>query len=185
MKKDFSPLWPSRQPNNFSELGRTPAVPSVIVAHDHLVESLNTFKAHTGLPHTQQEQLEAVIAKDAQDLVVQIVPPQVAEVLTLENPRPSEPVAPTLNDTYLLANALDTTGDPKVHDALGYILECEPPLFSDILKMAYDMSEITGDPLMVEHHRLMELEASEMDLYIQNWALARYAKKQAEKQKTS
>lgn len=175
MKKDLLPRFPSRR----TETLPVPEHPSITRAHDLLVESLSVIKAHPDLAPTLEQQLEEAVAHDARQLAAHLVPPQVAETLELEVPTqvaPTELLPPTLNDTYLLADALDTTGDPAVHDALGYILDYMPPAFSDTLRAAYTRAEATGNPVMVEHHRIGDPEDRRLDPLIQDWVNSQFEK---------
>jgi hypothetical protein len=172
MKKDTLPRFPWLHRHNVAPIPsnpeHTPPIPPIIADHDQLVESLNIFKGRSDLAAPQAEQLESIIAEDAKRLASHIVPPEVAQELALKN-SVNEIFPPSIDDAYLLAYALDATGDAVVHDALGYILQYDTPTFGDTLKMAYETSEVSGNPVMVEERRLGEPEDLRIDPYIQDW----------------
>ena len=176
MKKDILRRLPWSQHRHdtvpsLMDSGHEASIPPVIVDHDQLVESLNIFKGHSVLTPPQEKQLEDIIAKDARRLASHIVPPEVAQELSLQHSADEEVFPPTIDDAYLLAYALDATGDAAVHDALGYILAYDTPTFGGTLQRAFEISEVSGNPVMVEERRLGQPEDLRIDPIIQDWVI--------------
>jgi hypothetical protein len=172
MKKDFLPRWPSQKNETTPE--RISPAHEAVFAQTQLVESLSIFRAQLDTTPAQEKALEVVITEDARHLAAQLVPSPIADKLSLPQTNSTEFIQPSLPDAYLLASALDATADPIINDTLRYILEYEPPAFSEPLQQAYDKAAISGDPVMVECRRIESKEDLRLDPLIQEWVNANF-----------
>jgi hypothetical protein len=136
-----------------------------------LADSIDKI-THTDISGEQQAIIEGIIRDDAESLAARILPLPAARALDLPvrgddgrlwrtNAKPAsteEHVPPTLPDIILLARAYDVTSDPKIADALRYILSSQPPTFSHELEVALNNASRRGTSVMDEYQNLIALQ---------------------------
>lgn len=159
MKKDFFPRWPSTQTDKTPEHILNARV--VAAAELQLAKSLNML-ARDPDP-AQKSEIEQLVAQDASILATHILPPAIAERLSLE--APSAPRTsyqdPSYSDVILLAQTVDATQNPEIKRALEYVLIHELPVYGELIADAYATASISGQPIMKEY---LNLSSKEDDL---------------------
>jgi hypothetical protein len=128
----------------------------------YLADELEKLEFEEPYPE-EAEILKGVAVYDAKKLLADIFPPRVLHELDISEDIGMADVheeedtpytTPRLNDIILLASACDLTGDEKLLNALGYIVDHTAEELDEQLTKALMAAEETGNSLMQEYRRV-------------------------------
>jgi hypothetical protein len=139
----------------------------------YLGDALNKLDYEDPSPE-EAKILIGVATYDAKRLLAEMLPPDVIRELDIaedigldkivaKNQEGKPYTTPYLKDILLLANACDSTGDSKLHDALEYILDHAPDDVNAQLMQALEAAKQAGTTVMQEYRRIQADTADRLD----------------------